>query len=48
MPRPSKAVATDNQLRDHRHSLAKTSMKLDANAVPQGGVVWVFALRRHA
>jgi len=28
-------------------SLAKTSMKLDPNAVPQGGVVWVFALRRH-
>lgn len=28
-------------------SLSKTSLKLDANAVPQGGVVWVFALRRH-
>ena len=27
-------------------SLAKTPMKLDANAVPQGGVVWVFALKR--
>jgi alcohol dehydrogenase (cytochrome c) len=25
--------------------LAKTSMKLDANAVPQGGVVWVFAVK---
>jgi alcohol dehydrogenase (cytochrome c) len=29
-----------------QESLAKTSMKLDPNAVPQGGVVWVFALRR--
>jgi alcohol dehydrogenase (cytochrome c) len=28
-------------------SLAKTSLKLDPDAVPQGGVVWVFALRRH-
>jgi alcohol dehydrogenase (cytochrome c) len=25
--------------------LAKTSLKLDPNAVPQGGVIWVFALR---
>ena len=28
-------------------SLASTPMKLDANAVPQGGVIWVFALRRN-
>ena len=28
--------------------LAKTSMKLDPNAVPQGGAVWVFALRRRS
>ena len=28
-------------------SLAKTSLKVDPDAVPQGGVVWVFALRRH-
>lgn len=27
-------------------SLSRTQMKLDPNAVPQGGVVWVFALRR--
>jgi len=27
-------------------SLSKTKMKLDANAVPQGGVVWVFALKK--
>jgi alcohol dehydrogenase (cytochrome c) len=27
-------------------ALAQTSLKLDADAVPQGGVVWVFALRR--
>jgi alcohol dehydrogenase (cytochrome c) len=27
-------------------SLSKTSLKLDPDAVPQGGVVWVFALKR--
>ncbi|MBV9252381.1 MAG: PQQ-binding-like beta-propeller repeat protein, partial [Acetobacteraceae bacterium] len=27
-------------------SLAKTDWKLDANAVPQGGVVWVFAVKK--
>jgi alcohol dehydrogenase (cytochrome c) len=27
--------------------LAQTPLKLDPNAVPQGGVIWVFALRRH-
>jgi alcohol dehydrogenase (cytochrome c) len=27
-------------------SLSKTKMKLDANAVPQGGVVWVFGLKK--
>jgi alcohol dehydrogenase (cytochrome c) len=26
-------------------ALSKTSLKLDANAVPQGGAIWVFALR---
>jgi hypothetical protein len=26
--------------------MAETSIKLDPNAVPQCGVVWVFALRR--
>ena len=30
-----------------QNSLAKTSMKLDPDAVPQGGVVWVFAVRHH-
>jgi alcohol dehydrogenase (cytochrome c) len=28
-------------------ALATTPLKLDPNAVPQGGVIWVFALRRH-
>lgn len=28
-------------------ALANTQMKLDPNAVPQGGVIWVFALRHH-
>jgi alcohol dehydrogenase (cytochrome c) len=28
-------------------ALSKTSLKLDANMVPQGGVIWVFALRQH-
>ena len=27
-------------------ALSKTSLKLDANAVPQGGVIWVWALRQ--
>jgi alcohol dehydrogenase (cytochrome c) len=27
--------------------LAATPLKVDADAVPQGGVIWVFALRRH-
>ena len=31
-----------------QEGLAKTSMKLDPNAVPQGGAVWVFALRRRS
>jgi alcohol dehydrogenase (cytochrome c) len=28
-------------------AFAKTSLKLDANMVPQGGVIWVWALRQH-
>jgi alcohol dehydrogenase (cytochrome c) len=27
--------------------LAQTPLKLDPNAVPQGGAIWVFAIRRH-
>ncbi len=30
-----------------QQALSTTQMKLDPNAVPQGGVIWVFALRRH-
>ena len=29
-----------------QESLSKTQLKLDPNAVPQGGVIWVFALRQ--
>jgi alcohol dehydrogenase (cytochrome c) len=30
-----------------QQALSTTPLKLDPNAVPQGGVIWVFALRRH-
>ncbi|MGH7156222.1 MAG: hypothetical protein ACREF3_20040, partial [Acetobacteraceae bacterium] len=30
-----------------QQGLSTTPLKLDPNAVPQGGVIWVFALRHH-